>query len=243
MRFEFLGIQDWPHFLITEIVTQGVWWGVSAVIGISTMVRDIIAGIAFIAVIFAVAWYLPKWKTKGSSDMENHAEAIEKSGAVWGMWYTGDNMRGKNLLRSGKIMRILLLNPSLKNIVIDEHAKTADATAYGIRLEIELTRHYAETYGIPIRFYTRGGITSFTIYDPKPRKNEKGELIPNSELAWVCTQGLAPIVNRDERPIDKIKNCGKDKAKFEAYFRLFGDVWNNESLDWKDVEKPPAITW
>src|SRR4030042_6887734 len=63
-------------------------------------------------------------------------EAIEQSEAVWGLWYTGDGMRGDGLFKSGKVKRILLLNPSMQNQSIESNVNVFDCTASSFRSEL-----------------------------------------------------------------------------------------------------------
>lgn len=48
------------HFLIMEVVSQLLWWGASNMLTIAPIIRDIGFLVVFVAIIFAVAWYLPK---------------------------------------------------------------------------------------------------------------------------------------------------------------------------------------
>lgn len=57
---KFLSAPYWIHILVDTIIGQFIWWVVSMIIGTPILVRSIIAGAILIAVIFAVALYLPK---------------------------------------------------------------------------------------------------------------------------------------------------------------------------------------
>ena len=57
-------LKSWRFWVITavpEILFGLLWLGLAKVIGTSPLVRDIFAGSIFIAVIFAIAWALPKF--------------------------------------------------------------------------------------------------------------------------------------------------------------------------------------
>jgi len=174
-------------------------------------------------------------------NIRSRREAIEQSEAVWGLWYTGDGIRGDKLLRSGKVRRILLLNPSMKNQSIEENAGVVDCTASSLRSEINLTKDEAEIYHIPYKYYVNFRPQSFTIFDPTPIQNESGEVsepIPNSENAWICTQHPAYSISRELWPRKEYKNKGKSKNDFDKYFREFEDIWLNNSVEPKEMELP-----
>lgn len=60
------------HFLLLETISQLLWWGASKMLSITSIIRDIGFLVIFVAVIIAVALYLPKispslFKRKGQS--------------------------------------------------------------------------------------------------------------------------------------------------------------------------------
>lgn len=177
-------------------------------------------------------------ETSAIDSIPSHREAVESCHIAWGLWYTGDKFRGDGLFRSGKFKRILLINPSLNNKNIEESAKIVSRDASEMRKEIDLTRQEAERACIPVKFYSALlPPQSFTIFDPFPMEY-KGDLIPKSPDAWVCTQQMTPEVGRDLRPINKYENKEKTKQYFDAFFSQFVRIWETESVEFKDIETP-----
>lgn len=152
-------------------------------------------------------------------------EAVASCKVAWGLWYTGDRMRGDKLLESKKFTKILLLNPSLYNHGIEKHAKEVNPSKTNLpnelRQEINMTSVNAEINEIPYYYYSDAPSASFTIFDKKPVKNKKGEFEPRSRNAWVCVQYLIPIVSRNERKLDMYKNIGDEKKLFDIYYNQF----------------------
>lgn len=173
-----------------------------------------------------------------SGKIPSRREAIEQSEVVWGLWYTGDGMRADKLLGSGKIKRILLLNPSMKNQSIEKNASVVDSTPSTVRSEINLVKNEITRYQIPYRYYDNFRRESFTIFDPTPIQNESGEFTPNSKNAWICTVHPSYSLSRDQWPRFKYENKGKDKRVFDNYFREFEDIWDNRSVKPQDMENP-----
>ncbi|MBN1189903.1 MAG: hypothetical protein JXA46_09130 [Dehalococcoidales bacterium] len=67
------------HFLLLEAVSQLLWWLVSKMITITSVIRDVGFLVVFVAVIFAVAWYLPKLSPTFWSNNSKKASDSKKS--------------------------------------------------------------------------------------------------------------------------------------------------------------------
>jgi hypothetical protein len=165
-------------------------------------------------------------------------KAAERASAIWGLWYTGEGWRVEGLLEEDKIKRLLLLNPSTKNPTIEQNATIVSCSPKELRDEINIVKDAVEINHIPYKLYSLPRQESFTIFDPTPIPNEKSELIPNSEKAWICIQFPSNKLKREDWPIKEYKNIGKNKKTFEKYFNEFEDIWNNKSVESKDIEKP-----
>lgn len=83
---DFLSAPYWIHVLVDTIIGQVVWWIVSMIIGTPILARSIIAGAILIAVIFAVALYLPRISpsAKGKVQTES-ARLIDSMGWLDGL--------------------------------------------------------------------------------------------------------------------------------------------------------------
>jgi flagellar assembly factor FliW len=204
----------------------------------------VVSALAFLVfVVTGIIWIIQKFKVSIKKNqaigyIPLHREAVDSCRVAWGLWYTGDEMRGKGLFRSGKFKRVLLLNPSIRNENIEQNAKVVKSDASEIRKEIELARQEAERAKIIIRYYhNRLPPQSYTIFDPNPIEIS-GDLIPKSKEAWICTQQLTPEVERSLRPREKYENNGERQVHFEAFFRQFEEIWANESVEPNDMETP-----
>ena len=80
-----------------------------------------------------IIWLFQWYKNRRKGKIPSHREAVNKSQVAWGLWYTGDKMRGLKLLKTGKFKRILLLNPSPNNQSLDEHAHLVKETPWSLR--------------------------------------------------------------------------------------------------------------
>jgi hypothetical protein len=69
----------WVLAAIPEVLFLFIWWLGAKLIGTSPFVRDIFAGIIFVAVIFALAWALPKYALQyASGKTESNSIRVSK---------------------------------------------------------------------------------------------------------------------------------------------------------------------
>lgn len=167
---------------------------------------------------------------KGETAVPSRRKALESTKVAWGLWHTGQRMRAEKLISAKSLQRILLLNPE-SNESIDEVARRVggELRKERERLIQEINDTIAEALAnqkAP-RLYAKHRESSLTIYDSTPIKDANGDLIPNSDNAWIYLEILVPNVGIDQWKDEIIYNKGKDKQRFMGYFKEYEAIWND----------------
>lgn len=160
---------------------------------------------------------------------------------VWGQWHTGTKMRAESVEEKGKLTRVLLLRPEGSNKALRKAVKkVGDRTGNKLEAAISDIKYLTiDTLnkGIEVKWHTQYVGYSFTIYDPSPKIAKDGELIPNSDDAWIVQQYLDPSVSSGLRTMRRIFKKEKgDLENFNALFNEFETMWN-KSPELNDDDK------
>jgi len=154
-------------------------------------------------------------------------EESQQSKVVWALWYAGTKARADKVIDVDIPMKILLLQPNADNEALKRVIEEADTPLDEILADITfLTRRALHKKGrIQVGWLTDYIGYTLTIYDNSPTKGKNGELILNSNNAWLVRTPLDPRVGAGERTRERIYNKGKDAEKFQAYLETYKEFW------------------
>ncbi len=145
-------------------------------------------------------------------------DSLSKAKIVWGLWITGGGIYDKQTIKSPKITRVLLASKGRTGVktstIITGHANSKVANA-----EID---EIGKQLGNKVKYYPDSIGYSFTIFDKTPINNNAE---PCSKNAWVVVQILEPKIPHQDRTKYVLKNKGKDSKKFEGFYGLFKEIW------------------
>jgi hypothetical protein len=157
--------------------------------------------------------------------LESITKAFSKSKVVWGLWHTGTEINAQQLISNPKLTRILVLSTDrddigLKTSTILARRNEPNGAIAEINEISEKAGRKAKHYNMPLSY-------SLTFFDKTPIKNNKGELEPCSKNAWIVIQVFEPQIASRDRTKYVVKNKGgESKKKFEGFYRLFNDLWD-----------------
>jgi hypothetical protein len=258
-KFKFPSFEAILHIVAVEVVTQLIWYGIGKVADMNIWVKDIGILAIFIATIFAVAWYLPKLKSRKTSideisknidisvinnsillkDFEFHPQReshnwfidqLKKAkNEVWCIWCVGGSALDNQYLEVGKIKKIILANPDDNELMLNFTDSNPDMAERHKKSIVTLTK-LAPSKGAEVRWWKGVSCNSLVLGDP------------NEAEGWIILDVLLPNLADSHRVLTVIY-----KKRFpELYNRLrdvFDKMWdksekkNGDDELWKPKNK------
>lgn len=190
-------------------------------------------GIIFLCIAFAILFYL-LYSGRKESRLKSIKDAIHDSKCVWAFVYTGEQILAANVVKRREptsIKKIILLKPDLNNDAFKYITELAgNDTPTKREKEIQVINSLLESVKgastkVDTYYHSEKLAYTFTIYDKTPEKEGIIEL-PKSKNAWVVVQPLEPKRATERKDWRKwvVKNAGKTKEQFEAYYNLFTKI-------------------
>lgn len=171
-----------------------------------------------------------------SQPKPNLLDDFKVSGVIWALWYTGNTARSEKVfdIKTAK-GKVLLLKPGTEFLAWV--ANRAGNPKEELVTDILYVARHALMGKYDVGFNSERVDYSFTMFDPTPTHNIRGELVPNSEHAWMTIQQFEPDVAAGERRTEKIYRS-KEEQKYDGYLKEFEKFWKRRSLvELNDNEK------
>ena len=232
-----------------EAVKQNFLWtavGITLGGGVFMLIpSNYIVGIILICC--SVGFGLYAWRL-GRKEMmlKSIKSAMRESKCVWAFAYTGEQILAANAVRRGKptsLKKVILLKPDLNNDTFNYIAELAGYdTPTKRKTLIQLIHSLLESVRsastkVDTYYHSEKLTYTFTIYDKTPEMEEAIQL-PRSENAWIVVQPLEPKRASERKDWHKwvVKNKGKTKDQFEAYYNLFEKIQQKAEQKHKPIE-------
>lgn len=185
------------------------------------LIGNILLGIAGLLIVVLLLPYL-------FPEVPRLDSAVKESKTIWGLWYTGDRVRKKKLLRKYDAFRkLIVLEPNADNPSLIESAREGHGSVMGTIREIKLLT--CEVYKqkqsgkrIALKYITERPDESFTIFEPAVKNVQKISQFSDGAKVVVSYPWNLPVNRRSNRMYE---NKGDYKTEFmhkQRHFKRLG---------------------
>jgi hypothetical protein len=222
---------------VQEEDKQNLLWGLFGITlggGIPMLIpSERIVGFILIGIAVIILSYL-LYSRRKETKLKSIKDAIKDSKCVWAFVYTGGQILDANVVKKGEptsIKKIILLKPDLNNDAFNYITElSGNDTPTKREKEIQIIRSLLESVKsvstkVKTYYHSEKLAYTFMIYDKTPKIEGAIEL-PKSKNAWIVVQPLEPKRATEKKDWRKwvVKNEGKTKEQFEAYYNLFTKI-------------------